>query len=93
MNGVQNVWAIISILIAFRVSYSFAHNSLKIAPNLLNLKIDEGIKFASYYTNTHFIFNSWISDTNEEDIELELQGEFELKNTKDRIRKDIEMIF
>ena len=66
---------------------------MKISPNLLNLKIDEGIEFTSYYTNTHIIFNSWISDKNEEDIERELQGEFELKNTKDRIRRDIEMLF
>ena len=75
------------------INFFVAHNSLKIAPNLLNLKIDEGIEFASYYTNTHFIFNSWISDTNEEDIETELQGEFKLQNIKDRIRRDIEMLF
>ena len=66
---------------------------MKIAPKLLNLNIDEGIQLTSQYTNTHFIFDSWISDTSEEKSDKKLQGEFELKDTRERIKRDIEMVF
>ena len=67
---------------------------MKIAPKLLNLNIDEGIQLTSQYTNTHFILDPWISDTRkEEEEDTELQRHFELENTKNRIRREIEMVF
>ena len=66
---------------------------MKIAPKLLNLNIDEGIQLTSQYTNIHFIFDSWISDTSEEESDKKLQGEFELQDTRERIKRDIEMVF
>ena len=66
---------------------------MKIAPELLNLKIDEGIQLTSRYTNTHFLIGAWVSDISEEEFETELQGTLELQDTKERIRRDIEMIF
>ena len=66
---------------------------MKIAPNLLNLRIDDGIELSYQYTNTHFIFDPWISDTREEGEEedKELQQDLKLEDTRERIRKDIEM--
>ena len=69
------------------------HSFMKIAPKLLNLNIDEGIQLISQYTNTHFIFDSWISDTSEEEPGKKLQGDFELHDTRERIKRDIEMVF
>ena len=66
---------------------------MKIAPGLLNLKFDKGIQLTSRYTNTHFIFDPWVSDISEEEFDTELQGTLGLQDTKERIRRDIETIF
>ena len=84
------------IIIGFQIEDMFIfveHQFMKIAPNLLNLNFDEGIQLTSQYTNTHFIFDSWISDTSEEKSDKKLQGQFESQDTRERIKRNIEMVF